>query len=111
MQKLEQISSDVDHLFDQDISPLLDKTEAAIDAAIDEVNKDANATIDEVDNDINETINHIEHSIVASATCVIYATKSHAHGPRVESQSVRAERTSVCASDAAAAARARRVCA
>ena len=42
----------MDHMFDQDISPLLDKVEAAIDAGIDKVN-----------NDVNETINHIESAI------------------------------------------------
>ena len=42
----------MDHVFDQDISPLLDKVEAAIDAGIDKVDKV-----------VNETINHIESSI------------------------------------------------
>ncbi len=42
----------MDHLFDQDISPLLDKVEAAIDAGIDKVDKY-----------VNDTINHIETSI------------------------------------------------
>ena len=44
----------MDHVFDQDISPLLDKAIAAIDAGIDKVDKD-----------INETINHIESAIEA----------------------------------------------
>ena len=44
----------MDHVFDQDISPLLDKAIAAIDAGIDKVDKD-----------VNETINHIESSIEA----------------------------------------------
>ena len=43
----------MDHVFDEDISPLLDKVEAAIDAGIDKVN-----------NDVNETINHIESAII-----------------------------------------------
>ena len=42
----------MDHVFDRDISPLLDKAIAAIDAGIDKVDKD-----------VNETINHIESSI------------------------------------------------
>ena len=42
----------MDHVFDEDISPLLDKVEAAIDAGIDQVS-----------NDVNETINHIESAI------------------------------------------------
>ncbi len=42
----------MDYVFDQDIIPLLDKAEAAIDAGIDKVDKD-----------VNETINHIESSI------------------------------------------------
>ena len=44
----------MDHVFDQDISPLLDKAIAAIDAGIDKVDKD-----------VNGTINHIESSIEA----------------------------------------------
>ena len=44
----------MDHVFDQDISPLLDKAMAAIDAGIDKIDKD-----------VNETINHIESSIEA----------------------------------------------
>ena len=44
----------MDHVFDRDISPLLDKAIAAIDAGIDKVDKD-----------VNETINHIESSIEA----------------------------------------------
>ena len=44
----------IDHVFDRDISPLLDKAIAAIDA-----------DIDKVDKDVNETINHIESSIEA----------------------------------------------
>ena len=42
----------MDHVFDRDISPLLDKAIAAIDAGI-----------DKVDRDVNETINHIESAI------------------------------------------------
>ena len=42
----------MDHVFDQDIVPLLDKVEAAI-----------NAGIDKIDKDINETINHVLSSI------------------------------------------------
>lgn len=44
----------MDHVFDKDISPLIDKAEAAIDAGIDKVN-----------NYVNETVNHIESSIEA----------------------------------------------
>ena len=44
----------MDHVFDQDISPLLDKAIAAIDAGFDKVDKY-----------VNETINHIESSIEA----------------------------------------------
>jgi ElaB/YqjD/DUF883 family membrane-anchored ribosome-binding protein len=42
----------MNHVFDQDILPLLDKAKAAIDAGI-----------DKVDADVNETINHIQSSI------------------------------------------------
>jgi ElaB/YqjD/DUF883 family membrane-anchored ribosome-binding protein len=44
----------MDHVFDRDISPLLDKVIAAVDAGIDKVDKD-----------VNETINHIEIALEA----------------------------------------------
>ena len=83
MQKLEQISRDVDHLFDQDIPPLLGKMEAAIDAAIDEANRDANATVDRVDQDSNETTHRNERTIVASARCAVDAVERASAWPRV----------------------------
>ena len=42
----------IDHVFDNDISPLMDRVQAAVDASIDKVDKY-----------VNETINHIESSI------------------------------------------------
>ena len=38
----------MDHVFDQDIIPLLDKVEAAVNAGIDKVDKDINETIDHI---------------------------------------------------------------
>ena len=51
-QAKEAFEQAMDYLFDNDISPLIDKVQAAIDAGINKVNED-----------VNQTINHVESAI------------------------------------------------
>lgn len=58
----------MDYVFDNDIVPLLDKVEAAIDAGIDKVNQDVNETIDHVESAIEAIIQDAAKTANALAT-------------------------------------------
>lgn len=62
----------MDHVFDQDIVPLLDKVEAAINAGIDKVDKDVNATIDHVLRSIERIIQDAAQTANALASNVTH---------------------------------------
>lgn len=62
----------MDHLFDDNISPLIDKAEAAIDAGIDKVDEDVNQTIDHIESSMEAIIHDAAQTANALASNVTH---------------------------------------
>ena len=90
-QAKEAFEQAMDYLFDKDISPLIDKVQAAIDAGINKINEDVNQTINHVESAIEKIIHDaaqtanelatnvtqdIEQIITKAATAIIDVEKT-----------------------------------